>query len=139
MRRRPRDAGQSLVEFALIAPVFFLVVLGLIDATRAVFAYNTIANASREGARYGIVHGGTSLDPVGPGVNEAQLTDHVKKYLKSFDAAGVSVVPTWPNASNATGSKVRVSVAYQYRPMFGGVVGIHSMTLNSTSTMVIVN
>ena len=50
-----REAGQELVEFALILPLLLLLFLGIIEFGRAILAYNTIANAAREGARYGIV------------------------------------------------------------------------------------
>jgi len=47
--------GQALVEFALIIPIFLLLVLGLFDMGRAVFYHSTIQNASREAVRVGIV------------------------------------------------------------------------------------
>jgi Flp pilus assembly protein TadG len=57
MRTRRRDSGgQGLVEFALVFPVFILLVLGLFDVGRAVLAYNTLTNAAREAARLGIVN-----------------------------------------------------------------------------------
>src|SRR5256885_13209599 len=46
-----RRAGQSMVEFAVLAPIFFLLLLGTIDLGRAVYTYNAISNAAREGAR----------------------------------------------------------------------------------------
>src|SRR5207237_7822882 len=46
--------GQSMVEFAVLAPVFFLLLLGTIDLGRAVYIYNAISNAAREGARAGV-------------------------------------------------------------------------------------
>jgi Flp pilus assembly protein TadG len=47
------DHGQSLVEFALFAPLFFFLVLGAADFAR-VFYYNiAITNIAREGARHG--------------------------------------------------------------------------------------
>ncbi len=55
-RGRRRSAGQSLVEFALVLPVFILVLVGLFDLGRAVFAFNTLTNAAREGARLAIVN-----------------------------------------------------------------------------------
>ena len=136
---RRREAGQSLVEFALIAPLLMLLVLATIDGARAVFAYNTIANAAREGARYGIVHGATSSTPVGPGVNETELVTHVEQFTRSFPAPDIAVTPTWPQGSNSDGSPVAVQVTYQYRPLFGGLIGIGPMTLRASSTMVIVH
>jgi hypothetical protein len=40
-----------MVEFAVLAPIFFLLLLGTIDLGRAVYTYNAISNAAREGAR----------------------------------------------------------------------------------------
>jgi Flp pilus assembly protein TadG len=59
LAREQRDAhrtrGQTLAEFALILPVFLLVLVGLFDAGRLVFAYHTVNNAAREGGRQAIV------------------------------------------------------------------------------------
>jgi TadE-like protein len=46
-----RHSGQSMVEFAILAPVFFLLLLGTIDLGRAIYIYNTISDAAREGTR----------------------------------------------------------------------------------------
>jgi Flp pilus assembly protein TadG len=55
LRRRPSSRGQSLVEFALILPIFLLILFGLFDMGRAVYAWSTINNAAREAARLLIV------------------------------------------------------------------------------------
>ncbi len=52
-RRRAR-AAQATVEFALLAPVFFLLVMGIMDFGRAIYFYNGIAHGAREAARYAI-------------------------------------------------------------------------------------
>jgi Flp pilus assembly protein TadG len=62
MRRRAlrasghKSRGQALVEFALVIPLFLLMMVALFDLGRAVFAYNTLTNAAREGARLAIVN-----------------------------------------------------------------------------------
>ena len=53
---RRRERGQGLMEFALVIPIFLLIVVALFDLGRAVFAYNTLTNAAREGARIAIVN-----------------------------------------------------------------------------------
>jgi len=53
---RHKRSGQALVEFALVIPIFLLLLVGLFDLGRAVFAYNTLTNAAREGARLAIVN-----------------------------------------------------------------------------------
>jgi Flp pilus assembly protein TadG len=55
-RRGQKRRGQALVEFALVIPIFLLVLVAIFDLGRAVFAYNTLTNAAREGARMAIVN-----------------------------------------------------------------------------------
>jgi Flp pilus assembly protein TadG len=47
--------GQTLTEFALLAPVFLLLIMGVVDISRAIYYYNVISNAAREGAREAIL------------------------------------------------------------------------------------
>jgi hypothetical protein len=50
-----RSRGQALVEFALIAPVLFLVLFAIFDVGRLIYVYNNLANSTRQAARAGIV------------------------------------------------------------------------------------
>src|SRR5450756_39922 len=52
LRPHPRSQkSQALIEFALISPVLLLLLFGIVDIGRAVFYYDTITHAAREGAR----------------------------------------------------------------------------------------
>jgi Flp pilus assembly protein TadG len=65
MRRqfgRSRSRGQGLVEFALVLPIFLVILIGMVDIGRAIWANNSVANAAREAARFASVHGGTCKD-----------------------------------------------------------------------------
>src|SRR5437588_13068448 len=53
--RRGSSRGQTLVEFAIIIPIFILMLMGIFDLGRAVYAWSTINNAAREGGRQAIV------------------------------------------------------------------------------------
>jgi hypothetical protein len=53
--RRTRRTGQALVEFALVIPIFLLMLFGLIDMGRFVFMSSTLSQAAREGARLAAV------------------------------------------------------------------------------------
>lgn len=44
------QAGQSVVELALVLPLLILFILGVADLSRAIYDYNAIVNLSREGA-----------------------------------------------------------------------------------------
>ena len=49
--KRRGQSSQALIEFALISPVLLLLLFGIVDIGRAVFYYDTLNHAVREGAR----------------------------------------------------------------------------------------
>lgn len=61
---RPTSRGQALVEFALILPLFLMVLVGVIVLGIIVFYNQQLTNAAREAARYAAVHSATALCPV---------------------------------------------------------------------------
>lgn len=112
---RGREAGQAIVEFALILPVFLLLVLGFIDSARAVFQYITLADAAREGTRYAIVHGGASSSPSGPTANDSVVQTQVLQH--TIGVPNVTVASTWPDGNNSRGSRVSVVVTAPFVPL----------------------
>jgi Flp pilus assembly protein TadG len=56
-RKDTRRAGSTLIESALVYPVLFVVVLGIIMLGMATFRYQQVAHAAREGSRWAAVHG----------------------------------------------------------------------------------
>jgi hypothetical protein len=65
MRRLRRVAlrGQTLVELALVMPMFLMVLVGIIALGLGVFYQQQISNAAREAARYAAIHSASSLSP----------------------------------------------------------------------------
>jgi hypothetical protein len=63
MKLRRRTRGQALVEFALIAPLLFLTIGGIISLGIGVFYQQQLTNAAREAARYAAIHSETSQCP----------------------------------------------------------------------------
>jgi hypothetical protein len=57
--RKPR--GQAVAEFALVFPIVALLLVAAFDIGRGVFAYNSVTNAAREGARLAIVNQDISM------------------------------------------------------------------------------
>jgi Flp pilus assembly protein TadG len=136
------EKSQALVEFAAVGLVFFIAVFGLIDVGRAVWNYNTLAQATREGGRYAIVHGGLSSDPSGPGSphytppnQDAKVTETVRQFASGLDESRLTVETEWPDGSNDFGKRVKVTSRYSYAPIFGGLLGLPSVTMTSSSTM----
>ena len=53
-RNRRWGKGQTMVEFALVLPIFLLVIFGLVEFGRIFHAWLTLENASRQAARYAV-------------------------------------------------------------------------------------
>jgi Flp pilus assembly protein TadG len=151
--RRP-ERGQSLVEFSLILPVFILLLFGILDMGRAIYAYNTVADAAREGVRVAIVNQiQTSPDCVQDRPIQNPLTPHwsikacaaksaVSLGIQPADvtvsyAAPPGVVLTCPPSGSPTvsvGCIASVKVDYTFRaitPVIGNIVGAISMSSTS--------
>lgn len=50
-----RQKGLYIVEFALVAALFFVLLFALIEFARALFVWNTLTEATRRGARLAVV------------------------------------------------------------------------------------
>ena len=53
---RSSRSAQAMVEFALLVPIFFLVLIGILDFGRAGFYYVAASGLTRSGARYGAAY-----------------------------------------------------------------------------------
>jgi Flp pilus assembly protein TadG len=97
----------AAVEFAVVAPLFFLLVFGMIEFGRAVMVQQVITNASREGARLAVLDGSTGT----------QVKTAVVAYLQrgsiTATADKVTVTPTEP-ATAAYGDPVTVTVSIPF-------------------------
>lgn len=130
MRRlRRTDAhrrGQTLVEFALIAPIFILILVGLFDAGRAVYAWSTINNAAHTAARLAIVDQNVG-DVTQAAVDSAVGTnvDAGDVSVRWLSAQYTNVAPC--NTTPRAGCTVEVEVRYQFvaaTPLIGNLMGV---------------
>ncbi|HEU0236388.1 MAG TPA: TadE family protein [Candidatus Limnocylindrales bacterium] len=150
--RRPSEGGQALPEFALIAPLFFLILFGIIQLGFLFAGQNGMTNAAREAARYAstlptpdtFVSGSCAT----AGTNAATVYNrlvgiNLLQYLPGYRASnltsgtgGLSSCGSWALAGTGTGVgycrsdngdgtfSVRVRVAVVYRhPLFIPLVG----------------
>ena len=62
INKQDQQKGQTLVEFALVTVIFFVVLFGIIEFSRALWTYNTIVQATRAGARFAVVEVPTASD-----------------------------------------------------------------------------
>ena len=130
---RRAAAGQTLVEFCICVLVFFMLVFGVVDLARGVFAHNTIAHCAREGVRYAVVHGATSASPVGPTANDATLASVVRGFATGLSSNSVAVLSSWPDGNN-TGQVVNVTVCYSFQPV---TMFFRTLALSNSSSALI--
>lgn len=106
------DTGATLVEFALVTPVLILVLVASLDFARALNAYVTITNASREAAHYAVLH---------PAADDAALTSFVATRIIPLDPTALETVtaPYTPSTDLRWGAAAMspgiVTVTVRYR------------------------
>src|SRR4051812_15199302 len=97
--------GATLVEFAIVVPVFLLFVFGIIEYGRMIMGQQVITNAAREGARMGVLDNSTSAD----------VSTAANRYLSpaGISSATISATPN-PPSSAAYASLVTVTVSVPF-------------------------
>ena len=141
MRTRRRFSGQSLVEFALIFPIVFLLITGFLDLGRAVFYYSSISNSVREGTRYAIVHK-IDIDDTAKINGYPVLKQQVRDFSFGIDTS--TLVIDVHVAKDVTGKffeKVTITGTYTFVPITPGIKEIFGtetgIDLVAQSTMLV--
>jgi hypothetical protein len=101
-KRRRNRRGAAVVEFAVVAPIFVALVLGMIEFGRALMVQQTLTNASREGARVAVLEGATA----------SEVTAAVEDRLTTISGATVACDPD-PSAA-AYGDSITVTVSVPF-------------------------
>lgn len=129
--RKDEERGQSLVEFALLVPIFLLLVFAIVDFGMGFHAWITVTNSAREGARYGAV-----------GATADQIEQRVRDTADTLDQSQLTV--TVEGAQGQPGGSVVVDVDYSYslitplagilQFISGSIIG-PTLNLSSTADM----
>jgi Flp pilus assembly protein TadG len=122
---RRKLGGQNLVEFALVTPVFLLLLMGLLEGGRLIYYYNTVNHAAQEAARVGVLANTSSVGQVKDeavnaatplSLNTANVTVEVNGGATSF-------------SDRTIGDRLAVSVGHDFTPVvamvFGSAATIH--------------
>ncbi len=102
--------GAAAVEFAIIAPLLFTIIFGIIEFGLLLYDKQVITNASREGARYGILWSPTR--PTDAEI-EAKVASYTSNNLVTFGTM-VSPTTTISRSGNNPGDALTVTVTYDY-------------------------
>ena len=112
-RLAPRDAGQSLVEFALLLPILMGVVIGIFEFGRAWNIDQVLTSAAREGVRLAVVQTTTS---------EGQVMDAVEDALTNAALDPSLAAITIDGFADDYGYPATVEVSYPYEFTFLGPI-----------------
>jgi Flp pilus assembly protein TadG len=117
--------GQTMVEFAIVLPIFLLLLLGIAQGGIAFNNYIQLTDAARAGARYG-----APLACSGTCNRTSLVTTKVKASAANLNTSqvGVTVTTTWQ-----PGTDLRVCASYPFSINLIGLV-VRSGNLNSCTT-----
>jgi Flp pilus assembly protein TadG len=103
-RSRLFRRGVAATEFAVVAPVFFLMVIGFLEFGRALMVQQVLINASRVGARQAITTGATN----------AAVESAVQDYTAGVAVPGVDVTVSPDPSSAAPGTAITVTTTVDF-------------------------
>jgi Flp pilus assembly protein TadG len=151
------ERGDSMIEFAVVAIVLFTCIFGIMDCSRALYAYHLASYSAREATRYAMVRGSTwgstpcsTTATFGCNATSANVQAYVKSIAPlTSDVSSLTATTTWPgtelagsattctiaNGANSPGCLVIVQVNYAFNytlPL------LPSTTLNLKSTSAVV-
>lgn len=119
--------GISLAEFALILPVFLLILLGMVDMGRGFNTYIGMLNATREGAIW-LANTGDDLT----GMNNRIESELDRVGLATSD---VTITRTPNKSTYESGDLVTLTIEHPYDLLFGAITGFSTVTLHTEHTL----
>jgi PKD repeat protein len=140
-RRTPRTRGQSLVEFALILPVFLLFLLGAVDFGRAFYTYIEVTNGAREGTAYAAANPTDTSGIQGKVLQETSIQGQGGEGAVTVSTSCTTSGGTTINCADAPGGAgignvvtVRVTRPFSFiTPFMNGFFG-NSFTISSSAS-----
>lgn len=130
-KKKNGEDGQAMVEFALILPIFLLILCGIIDFGWLFYNQLSLNNACREGARYAVVNTAENADT-------SSIISHIEKTTTTvFANDGVDITVTYSSPSDPTAGDITVSLKADisfFTPVLSTVLG-KEKTITSTVIM----
>jgi Flp pilus assembly protein TadG len=119
-----KETGATMVEFALVLPLFLTFLLGVLELSRMLYTWNAANEATREGARYAVV----CADPA----SKDRVVARMRLLMPQLDATKVNVdwQPAKCDATNCEGVTVSLTGTN-----FTWITPIVGAAIGSTFTM----
>ncbi len=115
VRRRDRESGQALVEFALIIPLFLMIVIGVIQFALVLNFWLDMQRIANQGARWAVVNEYPGCPRTGP---PTPCSETLQEYLANqrlAEGEDLDVCITFPSAGAKTsGNPVKVEISQPF-------------------------
>ena len=138
-RFQRRDRGQALVEFGLVLPILLLLIFGLVDLGRAVYAQNALSEAARDGARWGSVQAraGNNI----PGIEDytESRIDAIPGVTATAECITTNVFGCSPNDVLRVRAETDMEMITPVLAQIMGAIGLNPLHLASTSEVLVNN
>ena len=94
LKSSPR--GQlTYTEFALVAPLLFILIFGIVNFAQLLYAYNFVSYSAQEASRWASVRGSQSKSPEGPSHRRYASQSFVKGEAVGLNTANLTTTPSW--------------------------------------------
>lgn len=113
--------GATAVEVALLAPIIFLMIFGIIEAGRSLWLLNTLQRSAEATARFAVVNSSAT---------DAALATQAETFAVGIDSSNLIIVITHDTTGGV--NFVTVTVSYDYSAVTN-LVGIDPVTLTGLS------
>ena len=135
-RHLRNEKGAAIVEFAIVVVLLLATIFGIIEFGILMYDQHVLTNASREGARSGVVMRN-------PRVYNAAIINKVNQYAQqnmiSFDSSSTLTTTITPAESSRTGQifgiELAVKVTYTYDFLVLSGLGVGPITLEAETRM----
>jgi len=134
MKRLKLQTGANLVEFALVTPLLLILVFGIADMSLALFDKAVITNASREGARAGMVFKVPRLTDT---EIQTVVNNYCSTYLVTFGNSTPATTIQRTGTGQNSGDRLTVTVrfTYNYAVLSRLIPGLGNLNLVATTVM----
>lgn len=143
-----RDEGAAAVEFAIVFPVFFLLLFGIFEFARACWIANSLQFAVAQGARYAMLSPTSSNRPTAancatwtPAAYQTSITTYMHTQLSNWNIASASPAASASVQCNGSPPTVTVTVSASYdftfvltglENLFPGGISMHQQAIVTT-------
>ena len=140
------ERGQVVVEFSLVVSAALVLLFGIFDTGRALFAYDAVSNAARVGSRFAMVRGSTCEVAACPATS-ASIQTYVQEHTPGLEPSQLTVTARWPGGNvgctstpspyQGPGCLVIVNARYNFTYSLLWFLQKGSFPISSTSEVVI--